>query len=192
VADDLERFEARCRPVVEMRRGEDGTWRGPPESAALLGDRGDVAARTPTDLAGLVLRCWASGVDLTFLGTGGGDVAAASIDPAVWDAVNEYVAACGGDTGLATVGNRRMDAVARVERAIAGPGGGVKGGAGAHAGAGPRRPDQGADYAGEHADFFGTGVRRRPDQCEVCDSDFDDAAAAELCKEIAEEHRRGP
>jgi hypothetical protein len=170
VPDDLARFEARCRPVIEMRRGDDGTWRGPPESAALLGDRGDVAARTPADLAGLVLRCWASGVDLTFLGTGsgGGDVAAASCDPAVWDAVNEYVAACGGDTGLATVGNRRMDAVARVERAIAGPGGGVKGGAGAHAGAGPRRPDQ-------H---------------EVCDSDFDDAAAAELCREIFEEHRR--
>jgi hypothetical protein len=170
--DDLARFEARCRPVIEMRRGEDGTWRGPPESAALLGDRGDVAARTPADLAGLVLRCWASGVDLTFLGTGpgGGDVAASSCDPAVWDAINEYVAACGGDTGNATVGNRRMDAVVGVERAIAGPGGGVKGGAGAHADAGPRRPDQ-------H---------------EVCDSDFDDAAAAELCKEIAEEHRRGP
>jgi hypothetical protein len=139
VPDDLERFEARCRPVVEMRRGGDGTWRGPPESAALLGDRGSVAAHTPADLAGLVLRCWASGVDLTFLGTG--------------------------------------------------PGGGVKGGAGAHAGASPRRPDQGADYAREHADFFGTGPRR-PDQFEVCDSDFDDAAAAELCKEIAEEHRR--
>jgi hypothetical protein len=116
--DDLARFEARCRPVVEMRRGPDGTWRGPPESAALLGDRGAVAARTPADLAGLVLRSWASGVDLTFLGNGSG--------------------------------------------------GGVKGGAGAHADAGPRRPDQ-------H---------------EVCDSDFDDAAAAELCKEIAEEHRR--
>jgi hypothetical protein len=86
-----------------------------------------------------------------------------------------------------------MDAVVGVERAIArqaGSGGGVKGGAGAHAGAGPRRPDQGADYAGEHADFFGTGVRRRPEQSEVCDSDFDDEAAAELCKEIAEEHRR--
>jgi hypothetical protein len=168
VPDDLERFEARCRPCIEMRRGPDGTWRGPAESAALLGDRGDVAARTPADLAGLVLRCWASGVDLTFLGTGpgGGDVAAASCDPAVWDAVNEYVAACGGDTGTVTV--RRMDAVARVERAIAGPGGGVKGGAGAHAGA------------------------RRPDQHEVCDSDFDDAVAAELCKEIAEEHRSGP
>jgi hypothetical protein len=166
--DDLECFEARCRPLVEMRRGEDGTWRGPPESAALLGDRGAVAARTPADLAGLVLRCWASGVDLAFLGTGpgGGDIAAGSIDPSVWDAINEYAAACGGDTGTVTV--RRMDAVARVERAIAGPGGGVKGGAGAHAGAGPRRPDQ-------H---------------EVCDSDFDDAAAAELCKEIAEEHRR--
>jgi hypothetical protein len=169
VADDLERFEARCRPVVEMRRGEDGTWRGPPESATLLGDRGDVAARTPADLAGLVLHCWASGVDLTFLGTGpgGGDVAAGSCDPSVWDAVNEYAAACGGDTGLATVGNRRMDAVARVERAIAGSGGGVKGGA-------------------------GLNFPKRPDQAEVCDSDFDDAAAAELCKEIAEEHRRGP
>jgi hypothetical protein len=166
--DDLERFEARCRPAIVMRRGPDGTWRGPPESAALLGDRGAVAARTAADLAGLVLHCWASGVDLTFLGTGpgGGDVAAASCDPAVWDAINEYAAACGGDTGVVTV--RRMDAVARVERAIAGPGGGVKGGAGAHAGP------------------------SRPDQHEVCDSDFDDAAAAELCKEIAEEHRRGP
>jgi hypothetical protein len=116
--DDLERFEARCRPAIEMRRGPNGTWRGPPESAALLGDRGDVAARTPAELAGLVLRSWASGVDLTFLGNG--------------------------------------------------TGGGVKGGAGAHADAGPRRPDQ----------------------SEVCDSGFDDAAAAELCKEIAEDHRK--
>jgi hypothetical protein len=141
VPDDLERFEARCRPVIEMRRGEDGTWRGPPESAALLGDRGDVAARTPADLAGLVLRCWASGVDLLFLGDGSG--------------------------------------------------GGVKGGAGAHAGAGPRRPDQSEIYAREHPDFFGTGLRR-PDQAEHCASDELDDAAAELCKEIAEEHRRGP
>jgi hypothetical protein len=31
---------------------------------------------------------------------------------------------------------------------------------------------------------------RRPVQHEVCDSGFDDEAAAELCKEIAEEHRR--
>jgi hypothetical protein len=117
-ADDLERFEARCRPVIEMRRGPDGTWRGPPESAALLGDRGGVSARTPADLAGLVFGCWCMGVDLLFIGNG--------------------------------------------------TGGGVKGGAGAHADAGPCRPDQ-------H---------------EVCDSDFDDEAAAELCKEIAEEHRR--
>jgi hypothetical protein len=173
VPDDLERFEAPCRPVIEMRRGEDGTWRGPPGSAAPLGDRGDVAARTPTDLAGLVFGCWCLGVDVTFLGngSGGGDVAAAFCDPAVWDAINEYAAACGGDTGNATVGNRRMDAVARVERAIAGqagPGGGVKGGAGAHAGAGPRRPDQ-------H---------------EVCDSEFDDAAAAELCRMIFAEHQK--
>jgi hypothetical protein len=70
VSDDLERFEARCRPAIEMRRGDDGTWRGPPESGALLGSRGELVARTPAGLAGLVLRCWTSGVDLLFRGKG--------------------------------------------------------------------------------------------------------------------------
>lgn len=37
---------------------------------------------------------------------------------AVWDAINEYAAACGGDTGRATIGGRRMDAVVGVERAL--------------------------------------------------------------------------
>ena len=36
---------------------------------------------------------------------------------ALWDAVNEYAAACGGDTGNATIGDRRMNAVVGVERA---------------------------------------------------------------------------
>jgi hypothetical protein len=108
------------RPTIELARGPDGTWRGPPGSAALLGDRGDVAARTPADLAGLVFGCWASGVDLVFLGNGSG--------------------------------------------------GGALGGAGAHAGAGPRRPD------------------RTPDPRENGLSDED---AAELCRLIFAEHRRG-
>jgi hypothetical protein len=137
------------------------------EDGRLLGDRGRVVAKWPEELLGVITACRLRGVRLVFEPDKSSDAVAASCDPAVWDAVNEYAAACGGDTGVVTV--RRMDAVARVERAIAkhaGSGGGVKGGAGAHAGA------------------------RRPDQHEVCDSDFDDAAAAELCKEIAEEHRR--
>jgi hypothetical protein len=110
------------RPAIELARGPDGTWRGPPGSAALLGDRGDVAARTPADLAGLVFGCWCLGIDVTFLGNGFG----------------------GG--GL----------VARPPLTT-------------HAGGGPRRPDQ----------------------SEVCDSEFDDEAAAQLCRAIAKEHRRG-
>lgn len=37
----------------------------------------------------------------------------------VWEAINEYVAACGGDTSDVTVSDRRMNAVAAVERALA-------------------------------------------------------------------------
>lgn len=40
------------------------------------------------------------------------------IDAELWAAINEYAAACGGDTGQATIGNRRMDAVAAVGRAV--------------------------------------------------------------------------
>jgi hypothetical protein len=40
------------------------------------------------------------------------------ISAAIWDAINEYAAACGGNTGRATIGSRRMDAVVAVERAI--------------------------------------------------------------------------
>lgn len=39
---------------------------------------------------------------------------------ALWDAVNAYASACGGDTGDATISGSRMDAVAAVERAVAG------------------------------------------------------------------------
>lgn len=39
---------------------------------------------------------------------------------ALWDAVNAYAAACGGDTGDGTIGGARMDAVAAIERAAAG------------------------------------------------------------------------
>jgi hypothetical protein len=42
------------------------------------------------------------------------------LDPrrvAFWDAVNRYVRACGGDTGAATAGDERMDAVVAVEQA---------------------------------------------------------------------------
>lgn len=38
--------------------------------------------------------------------------------PELWDAINQYVAACGGDTSERTVSAERMDAVAAVERAI--------------------------------------------------------------------------
>lgn len=37
----------------------------------------------------------------------------------LWEAVNEYAKACGGDTSSATSGDRRMDAVANVDRAAA-------------------------------------------------------------------------
>ncbi len=40
------------------------------------------------------------------------------IDRELWDAINEYTTACGGDTGNATVSPRRMDAVVTVERAL--------------------------------------------------------------------------
>ena len=36
----------------------------------------------------------------------------------LWDAINEYVKACGGDTSVATIGERRMNAVAMVERVV--------------------------------------------------------------------------
>lgn len=39
----------------------------------------------------------------------------------VWDAINEYAGACGGDTSEATISVRRQQAVVRVERAIARP-----------------------------------------------------------------------
>lgn len=38
----------------------------------------------------------------------------------IWDAINEYVATCGGDTSNTTISTARMDAVASVERAISG------------------------------------------------------------------------
>jgi anti-sigma factor RsiW len=37
---------------------------------------------------------------------------------ALWDAINEYAAACGGDPGNATISGRRMDAVVAVERVM--------------------------------------------------------------------------
>lgn len=37
----------------------------------------------------------------------------------IWEAINEYTVACGGDTSDATVSDRRMNAVAAVERALA-------------------------------------------------------------------------
>lgn len=39
---------------------------------------------------------------------------------AIWEAINEYTAACGGDTSNRTISDRRMNAVAAVERAING------------------------------------------------------------------------
>lgn len=39
---------------------------------------------------------------------------------ALWDAVNAYTAACGGDIGDGTIGGARMDAVAAIERAVSG------------------------------------------------------------------------
>lgn len=33
----------------------------------------------------------------------------------LWDAINDYTAACGGDTSSKTVSGRRMDAVSRIE-----------------------------------------------------------------------------
>jgi hypothetical protein len=145
-------------------RPHDYSWESAGDrDGELLGDRGRVLARWPEELTGLISACRLRGVRLVFE-PHKSSAAAASCDPAVWDAINEYVTACGGDTGLATVGSRRMDAVVKVERAIARQG--VKGGDGANA------------------------DPRRPDQHEVCDSGFNDEAAAELCKEIAEEHRR--
>lgn len=41
---------------------------------------------------------------------------AARVD--LWEAINRYAEACGGNTGDATVGDARMDAVAAVERAV--------------------------------------------------------------------------
>ncbi len=37
---------------------------------------------------------------------------------AIWNAINEYAAACGGDTSDKTISDRRMDAVVAVEKAI--------------------------------------------------------------------------
>jgi hypothetical protein len=37
----------------------------------------------------------------------------------LWDVINAYVRACGGDVGTETVGGARMDAVVRVEKALA-------------------------------------------------------------------------
>lgn len=39
----------------------------------------------------------------------------------IWEAINEYVQACGGDPSKATVSGRRMNAVVKVETAIAAP-----------------------------------------------------------------------
>lgn len=36
----------------------------------------------------------------------------------LWEAINEYAAACGGDTSADSVSDRRMDAVCAVNRAI--------------------------------------------------------------------------
>lgn len=36
----------------------------------------------------------------------------------LWNWINEYVVACGGDTSNQTVSNRRMKAVARIERTV--------------------------------------------------------------------------
>ena len=41
-------------------------------------------------------------------------------DRALWDAINEYVQACGGDTSNATVSNKRMGAVVKVNRVVFG------------------------------------------------------------------------
>lgn len=49
------------------------------------------------------------------------DLARSTFDPlqvALWDAVNEYAESCGGDTGPATIGGRRMKAVSEVSRAV--------------------------------------------------------------------------
>ena len=37
---------------------------------------------------------------------------------ALWNAINEYAVACGGDPATRTVSGRRMDAVVAVERAV--------------------------------------------------------------------------
>jgi hypothetical protein len=39
-------------------------------------------------------------------------------DVDLWEAINAYTAACGGDTSRATISGRRMDAVVAVERAL--------------------------------------------------------------------------
>jgi len=36
----------------------------------------------------------------------------------LWNWINEYVVACGGDTSDKTVSNRRMEAVARIEQTV--------------------------------------------------------------------------
>lgn len=36
----------------------------------------------------------------------------------LWEAINEYAAACGGDTSAATISDRRMNAVAQVGRVL--------------------------------------------------------------------------
>lgn len=49
------------------------------------------------------------------------DILAEWLDPrrvALWEAVNEYAVACGGDTSNRTTTGRRMRAVAQVERAV--------------------------------------------------------------------------
>jgi hypothetical protein len=40
-------------------------------------------------------------------------------DLAIWEAINAYAEACGGDTSRLTISDRRMHAVAAVERAVA-------------------------------------------------------------------------
>ena len=47
-----------------------------------------------------------------------GGVLASDLKVRLWDAINAYAVACGGDTGPATVGDRRMDAVVAVERVL--------------------------------------------------------------------------
>lgn len=37
----------------------------------------------------------------------------------LWDAINDYAAACGGDTSDKTVSSARMEAVSKVEEALA-------------------------------------------------------------------------